>query len=72
VIRLAVMLYVKYPLSQGNFEDLLAERGVDISYEMMRHWWNCFGPLFARDNRRRHANQMRGCRQWKCASTRCT
>ena len=36
VIRLAVMMYVKYPLSLRNVEDLLAERGIDISYETVR------------------------------------
>lgn len=36
VIRLAVMLYVKYPLSLRNVEDLLAERGMDIAHEMTR------------------------------------
>ena len=37
IIRLAVMLYVKYPLSLSNVEDLLAERGIDVSYETVRH-----------------------------------
>ena len=49
VIRLAVLMYVKYPLSLRNVEDLLHERGIDISYETVRHWWNRFGPLFASD-----------------------
>ena len=65
VIRLAVLMYVKYPLSLRNVEDLLAERGVDISYETVRHWWNRFGPLFAGDIRRQRANRMRGYRQGK-------
>ncbi len=47
VIRLAVMMYVKYPLSLRNVEDLLGERGIDISHETVRSWWNRFGPLFA-------------------------
>ena len=38
VIRLAVMLYVKYPLSLRDLEDLLHERGIDISHETVRHW----------------------------------
>ena len=49
MIRLAVLLYVKYPLSLRNVEDLLAERGIDISHETVRYWWNRFGPLFAGD-----------------------
>ncbi len=39
VIRLVVMMYVKYPLSLRNVEDLLAERGIDISHETVRFWW---------------------------------
>jgi putative transposase len=38
VIRLAVMLYVRSPLLLRNVEDLLAERGIDVSYETMRFW----------------------------------
>jgi len=47
VIRLAVMLYVRFPLSLRNVEDLLHERGVDVSHETVRFWWNRFGPMFA-------------------------
>ena len=64
VIRLAVMLYVKYPVSLRNVEDLLAERGIDISYETVRYWWNRFGPMFAADIRRQRVSRMRGFRQW--------
>jgi putative transposase len=46
-----------------NVEDLLFERGIDISHETVRHWWNRFGPLFASDVRRQ--SRMRGFRQWK-------
>ena len=58
VIRLVVMMYVRYPLSLHNVEDLLAERGIDISHETVRFWWNRFGPMFAaeiRKRRRAHA-----------------
>ena len=65
VIRLAVLMYVKYPLSLRNVEDLLHERGIDISYETVRHWWNRFWPLFASDIRKQRANRMRSYRQWK-------
>ena len=44
VIRLVVMMYVKYPLSLRNVEDLLAERGIDVCHETVRFWWNRFGP----------------------------
>ncbi|WP_286829925.1 MULTISPECIES: IS6 family transposase [Kordiimonas] len=47
VIRLAVMLYVRFPLSLRQVEDLLHERGIDVSHETIRYWWNRFGPLFA-------------------------
>tara|TARA_Y100001951_G_C11268005_1_gene256849 strand:- start:640 stop:909 length:270 start_codon:yes stop_codon:yes gene_type:complete len=52
VIRLVVMMYVKYPLSLRNVEDLLAERGIDICHETVRLWWNRFGPMFAAEIRR--------------------
>jgi putative transposase len=42
-----VMMYVKYPLSPRNVEDLLAERGIDISHETNRFWWNRLGLMFA-------------------------
>ena len=34
------MMYVRFPLSLRNIEDLLAERGIDICHETVRHWWN--------------------------------
>ena len=55
VIRLVVMMYVKYPLSLRNVEDLLAERGVDISHETVRFRWNRFGPMFAAEIRKRRS-----------------
>ena len=39
IIRLAVMMYVRFPLSLRNFEDLLHERGIDICHETVRYWW---------------------------------
>ena len=48
VIRLAVMMYVRYPLSLRQVEDLLFERGIDVCHETVRYWWNRFGPLFGR------------------------
>src|SRR6056297_2582536 len=44
IIRLAVMLYVRFPLSLREVEDLLHERGIDISHETVRFWWFRFGP----------------------------
>ena len=65
VIRLVVMMYVKYPLSLRNVEDLLFERGIDICHETVRRWWNRFGPLFASDIRRQRVSKMCGFRQWR-------
>ena len=65
VIRLVVMMYVRFPLSLRNVEDLLAERGIDICHETVRHWWNRFGPLFAADIRRQRVSRMKGFRKWR-------
>jgi putative transposase len=53
IIRRAVWLYVRFTLSYRDVEDLLAERGLDISYETVRRWVLKFGPLFARELCRR-------------------
>jgi putative transposase len=65
VIRLAVMLYVRFPLSLRNVEDLLHERGIDISHETVRFWWNRFGPIFAAEIRRRRVDRMRAFSNWR-------
>ena len=57
VIRLAVMMYIRFPLSLRHVEDLLFERGIDICHETVRYWWNRFGPLFAAEIRRRRIHQ---------------
>ena len=56
VIRLAVIMYVRYPLSLRQVEDLLFERGIDIGHETVRFWWNRFGPLFAAEIRKRRVH----------------
>ncbi len=53
VIRLAMMMYVRFPLSLHNVKDLLHERGIDICHETVRFLWNRFGPLFAAKIRKR-------------------
>jgi putative transposase len=53
IIQHAVWLYVRFTLSFRDVEDLLAERGLDVSYETARRWVSKFGPLFARELRRR-------------------
>jgi hypothetical protein len=53
IIRHAVWLYLRFTLSFRDVEDLLAERGLDVSYETIRRWVLKFGPLFAKELRRR-------------------
>lgn len=65
VIRLVVLMYVRFPLSLRNVEDLLFERGIDLCHETVRLWWNRFGPMFAADIRRQRVNAMRGFRHWR-------
>ena len=65
VIRLVVMMYVRYPLSLRNVEDLLAERGIDISHETIRFWWNRFGPMFAAEIAKKRVAHMRGFTKWR-------
>jgi len=65
IIRLAVMMYVRFPLSLRNVEDLLHERGIDICHETVRYWWNRFGPMFAAEIRRNRVNRMRAHSNWR-------
>ena len=65
VIRLVVMMYVRFPLSLRNVEDLLAVHGIDLCHETVRMWWNRFGPLFAADIKRQRISKMRGFRNWR-------
>ncbi|MCK9542716.1 MAG: IS6 family transposase [Novosphingobium sp.] len=60
-----MLMYVRFPLSLRNVEDLLFERGIDICHETVRFWWNRFGPLFAADIRRQRVSRMRGFRHWR-------
>jgi len=65
IIRLAVMMYVRFPLSLRNVEDLLHERGIEISHETVRYWWNRFGPMFAAEIRRNRVSRMRAFSNWQ-------
>ena len=65
VIRTVVMMYVKYPLSLRNVEDLLFERGVDICHETVRLWWTRFGPMFAAEIRKKRVDGMRSHTHWR-------
>ena len=62
---MVVMLYVRFPLSLRNVEDLLFERGIDLCHGTVRFWWNRFGPLFAAEIDRHRVSRMRGFRHWK-------
>ncbi len=61
VIQHAVWLYLRFTLSYRDVEDLLAERGLDISYETVRRWVLKFGAAYAR---RLRARRPRPSSQW--------
>ncbi len=65
IIRIAVMMYVRFPLSLRQVEDLLHERGIDIGHETVQAWWNRFGPTFAAEIKNKRSAQMRAGTQWR-------
>ena len=65
IIRLAVMMYVRFPLSLRNVEDLLHERGIDVSHETIRFWRHRFGPMFAAELRRKRIDHLRAFSNWQ-------
>lgn len=65
VIRLAVMMYIRFPLSLRIVEDVLFEHGIDICHETVRFWWNRFGPTFAADIRQQRISRTKGLRHWR-------
>ncbi len=65
IIRLAVMMYIRFPLSLRQVEDLLHERGIDICHETVRFWWNRFGPMFAAEIRKKRSTALRALPQWR-------
>ena len=64
VIRLAVMMYIRYPLSLRQVEDILFERGIDVCHETVRYGWNRFGPVFAVEIRK-HRVHHRSYLNWR-------
>jgi len=64
IIRLTVMMYIRYPLSLRQVEDLLHKRGIDLCHETVRFWWNRFGPMFAGEIRKRRINR-RSYSRWR-------
>jgi hypothetical protein len=59
IIRPAVWLYARFTLSYRDVEDLLAERGLDISYGTGQRWVLKFGPLFTREPAQRRGKGAR-------------
>jgi putative transposase len=59
IIGIVVMLYVRFPLSLRNVEDLLHDQDADISHETVRFWWHRLGPMFASEIRKRRIEGMR-------------
>jgi transposase-like protein len=59
IIQQAIWLYLRFTLSFCDVEDLLAERGIAISYETIRRWVNHFGPIIAADLRKRRPGPTR-------------
>jgi putative transposase len=53
IVRQAIWLYLRFTLSLREVEDLLAERGIIVSYETVRRWVSHFGPMIAADLRSR-------------------
>jgi putative transposase len=49
IIKLAVMYYVRFPLSLRQVEDILHERGIDICHETIRYWWRTLGPVITKE-----------------------
>ena len=54
IIQYAVWFYYRFNVSHRDIEDLLAERGIEVSYESIRLWCNKFGPQYARRLKHRH------------------
>lgn len=65
IIQLGVMMYVRFPLSLRNVEDLLHERGIDVCHESVRLWVDRFGNYFANKIRKRRSEAMRQVPQWR-------
>jgi putative transposase len=61
IISHAVWLYLRFPLSFRDVEELLAERGIEVSHESIRRWVAKFGPRYAEELRRR---EMKPGRVW--------
>ena len=65
IIHLAVLMYIKFPLSLRQVEDLLFERGIDICHETVRLWWNRFGPALAAKIRKKRISYPKNHSNWR-------
>ena len=54
IIQFAVWLYYRFNLSHRDIEDLLAGRGINVTYEAIRLWCNRFGPKYTARLKRKH------------------
>lgn len=65
IIHLAILMYIKFPLSLRHVEDLLFERGIDIFHETVRLWWNRFGPTLAAKIRKKRISHTSNYSNWR-------
>jgi putative transposase len=72
VVRLVVLMYVRFLLSVRSVEDLLFERGIDIYHETVRLWWNRFGLILAGEVRRQRVSRCLDSGNGVGIRTRCT
>ncbi len=75
IIQHVIWLYLRFTLSFRDVEDLLAERGIMVSYQTVRRWVNHFGPMVAADLRKRRPKPHSTCwggrpRRHRCAKMR--
>src|SRR5262245_15368081 len=68
IIQRAVWLYFRFTLSFRDVEDLLAERGIEVSYETIRQWTTRFGPAIAQDLRSRRPRPHGQWHWMRCSS----
>ena len=59
------MMYIRFPLSLRRADDLLHDRGIDVSYKTVRAWSNRLGPMFAAEIRKEPIASSHGASQWK-------
>jgi transposase-like protein len=70
VIQRAVWMYLRFTLSYHDIEDLLAERGIEVTYETIRRWVNAFGPMIAGASARNGQRRTGAGTSTRCSSDR--